>query len=231
MNGAKVVVNDIEEQLIREAVESIKKEGREAFGFQCDVRDKDKVNEMVAASLNKFGCLDILVNNAGITRDALFHKMTDEQWKVCFDINVNGAYNCIKAVAAHMMSRGGNIINVSSVSALEGIIGSTNYSAAKSAIIGLTKALAREWAKYNVRVNCVAFGFVETRLTEERRGTEVLGQVVGIPKEIRDKYISRIPLGRFAKPEEAANAILFLASDESSYMTGAVLNVSGGYYM
>lgn len=231
LNGAKVIINDLDEKMIIETKKNIKQVEGEAIGFQCDIRNKEKVTKMIENSISRYGRIDVLVNNAGITQDALIHKMSNEQWQKCFDINVNGAYNCIKAVSKHMMSRGGNIINVSSISALDGIIGQTNYSAAKAALIGLTKALAREWAKYKVRVNAVAFGFVETRITEERKGEECLGQIIGIPREIRIKYINKIPMGRFAKPEEAANAILFLASDESSYITGSVLNVSGGYYM
>jgi len=230
-NGAKIIVNDLEEHLITETIREIENDGGEAIGFQCDVRDKNKVQEIVSAAIKKYGQLDILVNNAGITRDAFLHKMNDQQWRDCLDINVNGAYNLIKAVSEHMMQRGGNIINVSSVSALDGIIGQTNYSAAKAAIIGLTKALAREWARYQIRVNVVAFGFIETRMTAERGDNEFLGQAIGIPKEVRELYMKKIPLRRFAAPEEAANAILFLASDDSSYMTGAILNFSGGYYM
>jgi len=224
--GASVVVNDID-KCANDVVDEIKKYGGNALSSVCDVTKRNEVRGMINSAIKEFGNIDILVNNAGITRDALIHKMKEEDWDFVINVNLKSVFYCVKEVAKYMMNNGGKIVNITSISGLTGSIGQFNYSAAKAGVIGLTKSLAKEWAKYNINVNCVAFGIVDTRLTKEkeRAGT------IGLPKKIREMYIESIPLKRMATTEEAANTILFLASDDASYITGTVLNVTGGLYI
>ena len=232
--GAKVVVCDIDDDAARQVASEIVSRGGDAIAFKCDVSDRESVRKMVDSAVGRFGGVTILVNNAGLTRDALVQNMTTEQWNTVFDICVRSIFNCVQAVSKYLMKArsGGKIVNVSSVSGQVGTIGQFNYSAAKSAVIGCTKALAKEWARYGVTVNCVAPGFIETRLTEEKEtGTIVMGERVGIPKKVRERLLEEIPMRRMGEPLEVANAILFLASSEADYITGHVLNVNGGYYM
>jgi len=182
-----------------------------------------------------FGKIDILVNNAGITRDAMVHRMTDEQFNAVFDVIVRGTFNCVRAASPYLRDAAKKdkeqgkrvhrkVINVSSIAGIYGTVGNTSYSAAKAAIIGFTKALAREWAMYYINVNAVAPGFVETRLTAERTGDAPYG----VPPQVRDGIISRIPIGRPGQPEDIAAAISFLASDDANFITGQVLQIDGG---
>jgi 3-oxoacyl-[acyl-carrier protein] reductase len=231
--GAKVVVNDIDEGPAQETVNEIKAAGGEAIPCVADITKGAEAQRLMDTAAQTFGKIDILVNNAGIIRDAMVHKMTDAQWDVCIDINLKGNFNCIRAVAPYMMQEGhnGKIINISSVSGLMGNIGQANYAAAKAGIIGLTKTIAKEWQKFGVSCNAVAFGIVDTRLTREKEsGEEVWGEKVGIPKKIRDKFLADMA-GQIITPEAAAKPILFLASDDASPITGNVLNVSFGMYI
>lgn len=198
----------------------------ETFGIKtllapADVSSEEAAEMMIAEVIRSFGKLDILVNNAGILRDITLRKMTREQWDAVIDVNLGSLFNCCKPASNHMRDRseGGAIINLSSVVGLSGNFGQTNYCAAKAGVIGFTKSLARELGKYKVRVNAVAPGFIDTDMTRE------------LEEEIRTRYCEAIPMHELGKPEDVADAILFLASDESRYITGHVLNINGGWYM
>lgn len=215
-HGAKVVVSDIDAAVCEETAKEIEDAGGEVIHFTCDITKMDQVQEMIDKTVEKWGRIDHMINNAGITKDGLFIRMKPDQWNFVVDINLNGTYNCCFAVANVMRKqRKGNIINLSSV-ARHGNPGQANYSAAKSGIVGLTKALAKELAPMGIRANCVAPGFVHTRLTD------------AIPDKIREQMIKSIPLGRTGEPDDIAKPILFLCSDLASYLTGQVLDVNGG---
>jgi len=231
--GAYIVVNDIDQAPALEVAREIETGGGEAMVWIADIRKPDEAQKLMDTAVERFGKLDILVNNAGIARDALIHKMTDSQWDLCLDINLKGTFNCLRAASRYMMKKGhgGTIINVSSVSGLMGNIGQVNYSAAKAGLIGLTKTVAREWARFGINCNAIAFGAVETRFTGEKEtGDEVFGERVGIPRKVRDIQFQELA-GKLMKPEEVARPVLFLASDDAAFITGHVLNVSAGWYM
>jgi len=230
--GAAVFVSDIDEAPLAEVVKEIKAAGGKADGCAGDVRKPEDCQKVMDQAAQKFGQIDILVNNAGLTRDALINRMTEAQWDTCVDISLKGTFNCIRAASKYLMKQGhnGRIINVASVAGLMGNVGQINYSAAKSGLIGLTKTVAREWARYGLTCNVIAYGFVDTRLTKEKETQEeaVDGQAVGIPKKIRDMMLLQVqPM----TPEDAARPVLFLASDDAAFITGQVLNVSSGIYM
>lgn len=188
-----------------------------AAAFGADVRDAAQVAQMYAQTLDRFQRLDIVVNNAGILRDRSIKKMSLEEWSSVIDTNLSGVFHSCQQAALHL-SPGGKIINVASLSAVMGFFGQANYAAAKSGVLGLTKVLARELAKSNIRVNAVAPGVVDTEMGQS------------IPEENRRVMQQQIPLGRFAEPREISEVILFLASDLSSYMTGQTLHVNGGWW-
>ncbi|MDF2956497.1 MAG: NAD-dependent dehydrogenase [Candidatus Alkanophagales archaeon MCA70_species_1] len=239
--GAKVCVNDIDVDAAEAVAKEINDMGGEAMAYACDITKFNEVKDMMKAVAEKWGDrIHILVNNAGLTLDALAHKMTDEEWDRCIDINLKGPFNCVRAVAPYMLKEEnlksqtscGKIVNVSSIAGAMGNIGQLNYASAKAGLFGFTKTLAREWARYKINVNCVVYGAVETRLTDEKeKGVTVEGRPIGIPKKIRDALKTQIPWGRFATPEEAAKPVVFLCSDEAEYITGAILYVTGGVYM
>ena len=184
----------------------------------CDVANRADVDTMVAAMHERFGRVDILVNNAGIIRAAMLHKMTAAQWDEVLAVHLTGSFNCLQAVVAGMMERRyGRIVNVTSAAGVLGTIGQINYSAAKAGILGLTMSAAKELAKYGITVNAIAPG-AATPMTETIRTDE----------RFRDKYLDRIPMGRWAEPDEIAPAFVFLASDASAYVTGQVLAADGG---
>lgn len=188
-----------------------------AAAFGADVREAAQVAQMYAQALERFQRLDIVVNNAGILRDRSIKKMSLEEWSSVIDTNLSGVFHSCQQAALHL-SPGGKIINVASLSAVMGFFGQANYAAAKSGVLGLTKVLARELAKSNIRVNAVAPGVVDTEMGQS------------IPEENRRVMQQQIPLGRFAEPREISEVILFLASDLSSYMTGQTLHVNGGWW-
>jgi 3-oxoacyl-[acyl-carrier protein] reductase len=215
--GAKVVICGTRENAIKEVVEEIKAMGAEAIGFKVDVSKRAQVDEMVAGVKQAWGRIDILVNNAGITADAMLKKMTEEQFDSVININLKGVYNCAQAVLDTMTEQGGGVIlNTTSVVGLYGNVGQTNYAAAKWGVIGMTKTWAKELGRKSIRVNAVAPGFIMTPMTE------------AVPEKVLDMMKEKAPLQRLGKPEDVANAFLFLASDESSFVTGAVLSVDGG---
>ncbi len=230
--GAAVFVTDIDEAPLIQVVNDIKAAGGRADGCAGDVTKPGDCQKVMDKAVEKFGKIDVLVNNAGLTRDALIHKMTDAQWDICIDISLKGTFNCIRAASRYMLKEGhnGRIINVASVAGLMGNIGQINYSAAKSGLIGLTKTVAREWGRFGITCNVIAYGLVDTRLTREKEAQqeEVAGEAVGIPKKVRDLVLLQVkPMA----PEDAAKPVLFLASDDAAFITGQVLNVSAGIYM
>lgn len=198
----------------------IKAQGGSAAAMQCDVSDGDAVNDMIAAVKEQFGAVHILVNNAGITRDGLLMRMKEGDWQAVIDTNLSGVFHCTKGVTKLMMKqRSGVIINITSVVGETGNAGQANYAAAKAGIIGFTKAAAKELASRGIRVNAVAPGCIDTDMTA------VLSDAV------KEDMLRSIPLGRVAQPQEVAKAVVFLASDNASYITGQVLNVDGGMVM
>ena len=219
--GANIVVVDLEldaaEKTAREIAE---KTGRDAIALEADVSDNASVKAMVKKALEKFGKIDILVNNAGITRDGLLMRMKEKDWDLVLDINLKGAFNCAQALARPMMkARYGRIINITSVSGIVGQAGQTNYSSSKAGLIGFTKAMAKEVGSRGITVNAVAPGFIETILTDD------------LPDEIKDFSMKLTPMGRFGTPQDVANAVAFLAAEESSFITGVTLQVDGGMVM
>jgi len=221
--GANVVVNyTSNENAANEVVETIQSMGGKAIAVKADVAQKAEAENLVNSAIDTFGRLDILVNNAGFTRPSMMIKMTEDQWDQVVDIHLKGAFLCAQAAGLHMKEqKSGKIINVTSVAGIVGTVGQINYSAAKGGIISMTKSIARELARYNVCANVISLGIVATDMTEKIRSDEKL-------KEI---YMNRILLKRFAEADDIAPAFVFLASDESNYITGQLLCVDGGYGM
>jgi 3-oxoacyl-[acyl-carrier protein] reductase len=215
--GARVVVCDLDLKAVDGVVAQIAAAGGKATGFLVNVTDKASIAQMVQGVMDKYGRIDVLVNNAGIVDDALFRKMTDEQFERVIDINLKGTYNCARAVVDVMLAQNsGVILNASSVVGIYGNFGQSNYAASKFGVIGLAKTWARELGRKGIRANAVCPGFVETTILKS------------IPEKVMQGMVDRVPLGRLAKPEEIANTYAFLASDEASYINGAVIEVSGG---
>jgi 3-oxoacyl-[acyl-carrier protein] reductase len=217
LEGAKVGVADLKEEAAQKVADQIQSQEGEALAIGVNVADRSSVEVMIQQVLATWGQIDILVNNAGILRDARLIKMTEEEFDSVIAVNMKGVFNCTQAVAPHMMDRGyGRIVNTSSVVALYGNFGQTNYIASKSAVIGMTKVWARELGPKGITVNAVAPGFIETEMT------------AGMPEKIVETMKAKIPVGRMGHPEDIANAYLWLASDEASYVNGIVLSVDGG---
>ncbi|MFC2139345.1 3-oxoacyl-ACP reductase FabG [Bacteroidota bacterium] len=215
--GAKVAILDIDENKGNELSTKLKSEGFDVEFFKVNVGDLNDVKSAVEKVVEKFGTVDILINNAGITRDSTLKKMTQEQWDQVINVNLTGVFNCTKAVAQVMLEKKyGKIINASSVVGLYGNFGQTNYVATKAGVIGMTKVWARELGQKGINVNAVAPGFIATEM------------VKAMPEKVITMMEEKIPLGSLGKPEDIANAFLFLASDEASYINGATLSVDGG---
>ena len=216
--GADIVLNYVSDRsrpLVDKTMEIIRKMGRECIAVKADIGNWDEVMNMWEV-VNDFGTVSCLINNAGITRDSLFIKMAKEDWDEVIRVNLSGAFYVTRIFIDHLIETRGSIVFVSSVIGQDGNIGQANYAASKAGLIGLTKALALELARYGIRVNAVAPGFTETDMTAR------------IPDKVREKILSRIPMRRFADPNEIAKVVVFLASDDASYITGVTIPVSGG---
>ena len=219
-NGADIVVSDINLEKAEETAKEIRAIGPKATAVKVDVSSLSDVERMVEAIIEKLAKIDILVNNAGITRDKLILRMTEEDWDAVLGVNLKGTFNCTKTVIRHMAKqRSGKIVNIASVVGEMGNAGQANYSASKAGVIGLTKTIAREYAQRGVNVNAIAPGYIETPMTE------------ALPEKAKEELKKLIPMERLGKPEDVAEAVLFLVCEESSYITGQVLNVNGGIYM
>jgi len=219
--GAKVVVNYRSNKAAAEEVlDMIQTMGGTAIAVQADVRIFKDAQKLIKSALDQFGRLDILVNNAGTTRDTLLIRMSEEDWDIVIDTNLKGAFNCTKAAQRPMMKqRYGRIVNITSVAGLAGNAGQANYAAAKAGLVGFTKAVAKEVGSRNITVNAVAPGYVPTDLT------------ANLPPDLIAKGLEMTPLGRAGTPEDIANAVAFLVSDDANYITGQVLSVDGGMVM
>jgi 3-oxoacyl-[acyl-carrier protein] reductase len=219
--GADVVVNYAgSEAKAKEVVQEIIAMGRKSFSIQANISSSEDVQKMVDETIQQFGKLDILVNNAGITRDQLLMRMKESDWDDVMNTNLKGVFLCTKAVTRQMMKqRSGRIINISSIVGFSGNAGQANYVAAKSGVIGLTKTAARELAARGITVNAVAPGYIATDMTEQ------------LPEEVKAEMLKQIPLARIGEPKEIAKVVSFLASDDSSYITGQTIHVNGGMYM
>jgi 3-oxoacyl-[acyl-carrier protein] reductase len=222
-SGANVVVNySSNQKAAEEVVHKIEGMGRKAVAVKADVAQKADVDRLIQTAIDEFSRIDIIVNNAGFTRPAMMLKMTEEEWDQVVDIHLKGAFLCSQAAGRHMKEqKSGKIINVMSVAGLVGTVGQINYSAAKGGILSMTKSIARELARYNICANVICLGIVATEMTEKIRTDE----------KLREIYMNRILLKRFAEAEDIAPAFVFLASDESNYITGQLLSVDGGYGM
>lgn len=219
--GANIVLNDIPaSEAIDETYSEFKNNGFNVIATKGDIRNFEDVESMVNAAVDAFGTVDILVNNAGITKDTLIMRMSESDWDDVLDINLKGAFLCTKAVAKVMMKkRTGKIINISSVSGVMGNPGQANYSSSKAGLIGLTKSTAKELAPRGITCNAIAPGIIESKMTEV------------LPDSVKENYFNNIPLKRFGKPEDIANLIAFLSSEDSNYITGQVINIDGGLVM
>jgi 3-oxoacyl-[acyl-carrier protein] reductase len=246
-HGAHVVVNDLDGETAEGVVNSINASGGVATACVGSVTAPDFPEKIVQTAVQEFGKIDIIVNNAGYTWDAMAHNITDEMWDAMIEVHLTAPFKIIRAAAPYMrevakqeIAEGRRvhrkIINVSSTSGVAGNPGQANYAAGKMGIVGVTKTLAKEWGRFNINVNAVAYGFIETRLTaaKETQSAAHIGEneiQLGIPDQMRKMAMNFIPLGRAGTPEEAAGPVLFLASPLSDYVTGHVLLVTGGSYV
>jgi len=218
--GAKVVIADFAEEQGKQLESELLEKNYDVLFVKLNVANKESVQNMVDTVLSKYGKIDILINNAGITKDAMLIKMTEEDFDRVLDVNLKGVFNCTQAVVPHMVAQGyGKVINTSSVSGVYGNVGQTNYAATKAAVVGMTKTWAKELGRKGINVNAVAPGFTKTSMTEK------------MPEKVLTYMESIVSLQRLGNPKDIANAYLFLASDESSYVNGHVLHVDGGIMM
>jgi len=215
---ANLALNDISqaEERLKQISDELKKEGVKVKYFLADVSRFEEVEKMIEEIKREFGRLDVLVNNAGIVADRTLAKMTREEWQKVIDIDLTGVFNCSKLALSLLIPNQGKIISISSIVGERGNFGQANYAAAKAGIIGFTKSLAKELGRFGIRVNALCPGLIETKMTD------------GMPEQIREMVKRLTSLGRIGKPEEVANVVLFLASEESSFVTGTVIEVTGG---
>jgi 3-oxoacyl-[acyl-carrier protein] reductase len=218
--GADVVVTGTKADLANQVSEEIKILGRKSIAVVGNVSIIQDAQNLISKTIETFGKIDILVNNAGVTRDNLLVRMSEEEWDTVINVNLKGAFNCIRAITKQMMKqRYGKIINITSVVGITGNAGQANYSASKAGLIGLTKSIAKELSSRNINVNAVAPGYIDTEMTSN------------LPEQAKESILKSIPLGRIAKPEEVAKVIKFLVSDDANYITGQVICVDGGMVM
>src|SRR5262245_6144400 len=218
--GADIVIADLDPARSSDTVNTVEKLGRKALNVKVNVADANDTKAMAEQVMKELGKIDILVNNAGITRDGLLLRMKEEDWNLVLQVNLNGTFNCTKAVLQPMTKqRYGRIVNIASIVGVMGNIGQANYAASKAAVIGFTKTVAREYASRNVTVNAVAPGFIDTAMTQ------------GLPAEVKEALQKQIPLGRLGTPADIAAAVQFFVSNEAAYVTGQVLHVNGGMLM
>jgi len=244
-HGARVVLSDIDADLTHDAVEHIKQSGGDALAVPGDVTASDFAPRLIKATLDGFERIDAIVNNAGYTWDGTIHKMSDEQWQAMLDVHLTAPFRIIRAASEYLREtakrekeeNGGasarKIVNISSTTGTRGNAGQTNYAAGKAGIVGVTKTLAKEWGQFNIQVNAVAFGFIETRLTQAKESGEHVTResadiALGIPQQMRDLAFKLIPMGRGGTTKEGAGAVLFFCSSLSDYVSGQVLEVTGG---
>jgi 3-oxoacyl-[acyl-carrier protein] reductase len=242
-HGARVLINDLDGDVAEQAASEI--QGDTAV-FGGDLTKPGVPDELIQKAIDEFGQIDIIVNNAGYTRDAVAHKMTDDEFQAMLDIHTIVPFRILRAAAPHLREPAKKereegrevfrkVVNISSISGTMGNAGQVNYSAAKAGVVGLTKTLAKEWGQFKINVNAVAFGFVETRLTAAKESGNVMtkdGEEIqlGIPEQMRQMAAMIIPIGRPASPEEAAGPVFFLCSPWANYVHGQVLNVTGGQF-
>jgi 3-oxoacyl-[acyl-carrier protein] reductase len=245
--GARVVVNDLDEEPARDTIAAIEAAGGEALACIGSVTDADFGERFVQAAVDGFGGLDIIVNNAGYTWDSVIQKMTDEQWDAILDVHLTAPFRILRAAqpvisgyakqeaAEHGVARARKVVNISSIAGLGGNAGQVNYSAAKAGLVGMTKTLAKEWGRYNVTVNAVAFGLIETRLTSTAGADtiDVAGTTikVGMSDQLKAMSEQLIPLGRAGTPKDAAGAVYLFCLPESDYVSAQIVVCGGGFFI
>lgn len=218
--GAHIVISDINLNGALDTAKVIEEQGKESIAVEGNVSIFSDVEAMVKQAIDKFGRIDILINNAGVTKDGLLIRMKKEDWDFVLNVNLTGTFNCSKAVAKYMMKqKTGNIVNISSVVGVMGNVGQVNYASSKAGVIGLTKSMARELAPRGIRVNAIAPGFIDTEMTRS------------LSEEARNRLVAQIPLTRLGTPDDVANCVNFLVSDDADYITGQVIHVNGGMLM
>ena len=216
-SGANVVCLSRNKEALDIIVNKIIENGGQASSFSCDITKSETFTQIIKEIIENYKKIDILVNNAGVTNDSLLMRMSNQQWDNVININLKGAFNCTKAVMRYMMkNKSGRIINVTSIVGLTGNAGQANYAASKAGLIGMTKSIAKEVASRGITANCIAPGWIETSMTD------------ALAEEVKNQFLSQIPVGRIGSAEDIANTAVFLASDEAGYITGQTITVDGG---
>ena len=216
-SGATVFCLARNKEALDATIKTISEEGGKAYAFSCDISNNDDFKNISLNIFKNYGSIDILVNNAGITKDNLLLRMSDNQWDDVLNINLKGPFTCTRSVVKHMMkNKFGRIINITSIVGITGNAGQANYAASKSGLIGLTKSIAKEFASRGITANCVAPGWIETSMTDQ------------LSTEVKNKFLSQIPIGKIGQSKDIADTVIFLASDEAGYITGQTITVDGG---